>query len=148
LGSVLCNVRADPNQIEQAVMNLVVNARDAMPRGGRLTIETSNIEIDEEYARVHVTMTAGSYVMLAISDTGHGMSAEVKEHIFEPFFTTKETGKGTGLGLGMVYGIVKQSGGWIWVYSEPDCGSSFKMYLPQIASQVAPASPALEENVP
>jgi CheY-like chemotaxis protein/anti-sigma regulatory factor (Ser/Thr protein kinase) len=137
LGGRIWSVLIDANQLESAILNLVVNARDAMPEGGRLTIETANTHLDDDYVAAHAELKAGQYVMIAVSDTGVGMTADVAAKAFDPFFTTKDIGKGTGLGLSQVYGFMKQSGGHVQLYSEPGHGTTVKLYLPRAAVTLA-----------
>lgn len=144
LSNGLATVNADPVQIEQILMNLAVNARDAMPDGGRLTIETKPVTLDANYCRLNFGSRSGDYIMLSVSDTGHGMNQDTLTHLFEPFYSTKETGKGTGLGLAMVYGIVKQHDGYITCYSAPGRGATFEIYLPVIPTETKSEIPADE----
>jgi signal transduction histidine kinase/ActR/RegA family two-component response regulator len=148
LGESLARVKADPGQLEQVLLNLTVNASDAMPLGGKLTIGTHNLIVDRDFAQSHPSVEQGAYVVMSVSDTGHGMDTVTKARIFEPFFTTKAPGKGTGLGLATVYGVVKQSGGFIWIESSPENGSRFEIYLPQTLEQVEPVRTVTEAMKP
>ncbi len=147
-GANTWRVKMDPSQVDQVLVNLSVNARDAIAGVGKLIIETNNVSIDEDYCNDHVGSAPGEYVLLAVSDDGCGMNKEILSRLFEPFFTTKETGKGTGLGLATIYGIIKQNNGFINVYSEPGRGTTFKIYLPRYEGQASGARPEKREEIP